>query len=196
MSYHGFGIVHAWRPTTSLGSGRACVYLKVVSTHPTNTISRPRLASHLTCPAISSLLVPKTLIIMSNEKPCIIDGVLNDEQSSPTGSNPQEQSSTASPPAGAAVEQGGANGPSSSSPSRTAARRRPRRTKSIETLSRKLSSASLGSLVNAYLRRNISMPKMAKREATSRDVSARSRRSVEGVTEEEDDSDNTDALYI
>ena len=130
-----------------------------------------------------------------------MEGVLNDEQSTGTpteSSNPQE-SSTASPSAGAAAGEGGVNGPSSSSPSRTAARRRPRRTMSIENLTRTMSNSSLGSLVTAYLRRNISKPKMAKREGMSRDISGRrSRRSVAGsvVEEDENDTDDTDVLYV
>ena len=145
-------------------------------------------------------------LIMSNDKPCIIEGVLNDEQSTPTNnsisSNPQESSTALPPPPVASAGEGGLNGPTNSSgpsPARTAARRRPRRTMSIEDLTRTVSNSSLGSLVTAYLRRNISKPKMAKREGMFRDISGRrSRRSVAGsvAEEDEDDTDDTDALYI
>ena len=61
-----------------------------------------------------------------------------------------------------------------------------------------MSNSSLGSLVNAYLRRIISNPKMAKREAAvARDNSVRSGRSVAGSDAEEgEDTDDTDVLYV
>ena len=76
--------------------------------------------------------------------------------------------------------------------------RKTKRQKNVETLTRNLSNVSLSRRVDAYIRRNISKPKMAKRDPNygeSRSSSRLSEESFPGESFTEVIKDN-DALYV
>ena len=76
--------------------------------------------------------------------------------------------------------------------------RKTKRQKSVETLTHNLSNISLSALVDAYIRRNISKPKMAKRDPNYGESRSSSRLSAESFTAESftDIIEDDDALYV
>ena len=76
--------------------------------------------------------------------------------------------------------------------------RKTKRQKNVETLTRNLSNVSLSRLVDAYIRRNISKPKMAKRDPNYGESRSSSRLSAESFTAESFSEiiEDNDALYV
>ena len=115
-----------------------------------------------------------------------MEGVLRDDKDQ--SSERQEQQQQRSPGKSRSPDEGHDQPPV----------RKTKRQKSVETLTRNLSNVSLSRLVDAYIRRNISKPKMAKRDPNygeSRSSSRLSEESFPGESFTEVIKDN-DALYV
>ena len=78
-------------------------------------------------------------------------------------------------------------------PARARKSKRQKSAETVETLTYNLSNVSLSEFVDAYIRRNISKPKMAKRNPDYGESRSSSRLSVEKFSQVIDD---TDALFV
>ena len=118
-----------------------------------------------------------------NDKICVKGALRDDKDRQPSERSAHQQSAQQQQ-----RSPGRAMTPDSHPPERNT-----KRQKNSETLTRNLSDISLSRLVDAYIRRNISKPRMAKRDPDYGESRSSRRLSVEKFSEVTDD---TDALFV